>query len=129
MIHTEPEMIEILPAMKERLDRFRGEHKNDPFGDVGSRVIFEDEFVKIWEMKLEPGESSALHRHDNDYYLAMFQGDFVAGVTPEGSDVETFVCRIPKDGNTVSIPKGGTEWAYNVGNETFREIMVELKKP
>jgi hypothetical protein len=27
----------------------------------------------------------------------------------------------------VPIPKGGTEWAFNVGNETFREILIELK--
>ena len=129
MIHSEPEMIELTPEMKKRLERFHEEHKHEELGDVGTRLLFEDDHVKIWEMRLEPGEASAKHRHDLDYYLAMYQGDFVAGVTPEGSEVESFVCRLPKGGNTVSIPKGGTEWAYNVGKETFREVMIELKKP
>jgi len=78
-------------------------------------------------MKLEPGEASAKHHHDHDFYLAILQGDLIAGVTPEESEVENFAARIPKGGNTVPIPKGGTEWAFNVGNETFREILIELK--
>jgi quercetin dioxygenase-like cupin family protein len=78
-------------------------------------------------MTLEPGEASAKHHHDHDFYLAILQGDLIAGVTPEGSEVENFVGKIPEEGNTVPIPKGGTEWAFNVGKETFREILIELK--
>jgi len=127
MIHTEPDMIEVTPQMKERLDHFYEEHKDDALGDVATRLIFEDDRVRMWEMKLEPGEASPKHHHDHDFYLAIFEGDLIAGVTPEESEVENFVCRLPKGGNTVPIPKGGTEWAFNVGNETFREVLVELK--
>lgn len=127
MIHTPPEFIEVTPEMKERLDRFRDEHKDDPIGGVGTRVLFEDERVKIWEMVLEPGEASDLHRHDHDYYLCIFEGDLVAGVIPPGSPGESFVGKVPAEGNTVPIPKGGVEWAYNVGEKTYREILIELK--
>ena len=34
---------------------------------------------------------------------------------------------IPEGGNTVPVPKGGTEWAVNIGNETYSEILIELK--
>jgi len=112
MIHTPPEFIDLTPEMRERLDRFREEHKNDPIGGVGTRLLLEDDHVRIWEMILEPGEASDLHRHDHDYYLAIYEGDYVAGVTPEGSPVESFVGKVPAQGNTVAIPKGGTEWAY-----------------
>jgi quercetin dioxygenase-like cupin family protein len=127
MIHTEPDFIEVTPEMKERLDRFYEEHKDDELGDIATCLLFEDHHVRIWEMKLEPGEASAKHHHDHDFYLAILQGDLIAGVTPEESEVENFAARIPKGGNTVPIPKGGTEWAFNVGNETFREILIELK--
>jgi hypothetical protein len=127
MIHTEPDMIEVSPEMKRRLDRFYEEHKDDELGDVATQLLFEDDRVRIWEMKLEPGEASPKHHHEHDFYLAIFQGDLIAGVTPKGSDVESFVARLPPGGNTVPLSKGGTEWAYNVGNETFREVLVELK--
>lgn len=126
MIATPPEIIELTPEMKERLDRFRDEHKDDPIGDVGSQLLFEDDRVKIWQLILEPGEASDLHRHDHDYYLAISEGDYVAGVIPEGKG-QSFVGKVPEIGNTVSIPKGGVEWAYNVGEKTYREILVELK--
>ena len=128
MLATAPEFIELTPEMKERLDRFRDEHKDDPLGGVGGRVILEDDRVRIWELNLEPGEASALHRHEHDYYLIIMEGDYVAGVTPPGSAVESFVGKVPEAGNTVAIPKGGLEWAYNVGNETYREFIVELKQ-
>lgn len=127
MIHSEPQYAELTPEMKSRLLRFREAHKGDALGGVGSRILFEDEKVRIWELILEPGEASDLHRHDHDYYLTIFEGDFVAGVTPEGSPVEPFVGIVPAEGNVVGIPKGGVEWAYNVGNKTYRELIIELK--
>ena len=127
MIHSTPEFIDLTPEMKARLDRFRDEHKNDPRGGVGGQVLFEDERVRIWELVLEPGEASALHLHEHDYYLVIMQGDLVAGVVPEETGGESFVGRVPTNGNTVAIPKGGLEWAYNVGQETYREVIIELK--
>ena len=38
-----------------------------------------------------------------------------------------FIGKIPPQGNTVMVPKGGTEWALNVGEETYHEILIELK--
>ena len=84
MIATPPEFIDLTPEMQERLDRFAEEHKDDPVGNVGGAVIFEDERVRMWELVLEPGEASDLHRHELDYYLIIFEGDYVAGVTGPG---------------------------------------------
>lgn len=127
MLATPPEFIEITPEMKERLDRFRDEHKDAPVGNVGGRIILEDEKVRIWELTLEPGEASDLHRHDHDYYLLIQGGDYVAGVIPEHLGMDSFVGKVPEAGNTVRVEKGGLEWAYNVGKETYREFIVELK--
>ena len=127
MLATAPEIIDLTPEMKERLDRFQEEHKDAPIGGVGGRIIFEDERVRMWELVLEPGEASDLHHHEFDYYLIIFEGDYVAGVSAPGSDVASFVGKVPEAGNTVSIPKGATEWAYNVGEKTYREVIVEMK--
>ena len=123
-----PEYAEMTPELRERIEKFREEHDGDPIGNVADEILFEDENVRIWEMTLAPGEHSDFHHHEHDYYLIITSGDLVAGVTPKGSGVEPFVGRVPAAGNTVPVPKGGTEWAYNVGSQTYHEFLVELKK-
>ncbi len=107
------------------LEQFRKEHADDPLGDVATRVLHEDERVKIWEMELEPGAASDLHRHERDYYLVMLEGDRIVGL-PRGEG-EAVVLDLPRDVSTVRIEKGATEWAVNVGKERFYEILIELK--
>jgi hypothetical protein len=127
MLYTEPEYAEVTPELREKLEKFREEHADDPIGDVANRVLFEDDKVRIWEMKLEPGEASDLHHHEHDYYLAIFSGDLVAGVPPKDNPMDMFIGKVPPKGNTVGVPKGGTEWAVNVGKETYHELLIELK--
>lgn len=127
MRHSEPQYAEITPELQERLEKFRDERTGDAIGNVADRVLFEDDDVRIWELKLEPGEHGDLHHHEHDYYLVIFSGDQVAGVMPKGSPMDFFVGVVPPGGNTVRVPKGGTEWAYNVGDKTYHEILIELK--
>ena len=101
---------------------------SDSLGDVGTVVLYEDDDVKIWEMTLELGEWSDLHHHECDYLLVVDSGDMVAGVMPKGGPMDFFVGKIPEQGNTVRVPKGGTEWAFNVGKKRYHEILIELKK-
>ncbi|MBO9523493.1 MAG: hypothetical protein J7518_18335 [Nocardioidaceae bacterium] len=37
-------------------------------GQVGSRLLSESDRVRIWEIKLEPGERLGAHRHVLDYF-------------------------------------------------------------
>ncbi|MBW2315167.1 MAG: hypothetical protein JRH10_13325 [Deltaproteobacteria bacterium] len=127
MKYSPPVMMDLTPEMVERLDKFRDEHENDPIGNVADEILFEDDNVRIWRMTLKPGEASDLHSHAHDYYLIIMSGDLVAGVTQKDFPVDSFVGVIPKEGNTVPVPKGGTEWAYNVGEETYDEYLIELK--
>ena len=128
MKHSEPEYADITPELRERLLKFRAEHAGDTIGNVGTELLFEDDDVRIWEMTLEPGESSDLHHHDHDYFLVIDSGDLVAGVMPEGGPMDFFVGKVPPQGNTVRVPKGNTEWAVNIGEKRYHEILIELKK-
>lgn len=128
MKHSEPEYADITPELEERLRKFREERKNDKLGGVGSEVLYEDDDVKIWELAMEPGEWSDLHHHEHDYFLVIDSGDLVAGVMPEGGPMDWFVGKVPPQGNTVRVPKGNTEWAYNVGEKRYHEVLIELKK-
>jgi len=126
MIATPPDIVEPTPAEREFLERFYEEHNGEELSGVADTVLFEDENIKIWSLVLEPGKASGLHRHDYDYYLCISHGDRIAAVMPGGS---MYAANLPKGGNTVAIPKGTTEWAVNIGKETYREILIELKKP
>jgi mannose-6-phosphate isomerase-like protein (cupin superfamily) len=98
-------------------------------GDVGSRILFENERVRIWEMRLEPGEEGPIHRHDLDNILVQIAGDRMA-VLPEpdtaGPYNEYLEAQV-EAGQVFYVDKGGIERARNVGSEAYYEILIELK--
>ena len=98
-------------------------------GDVGSRVLFENDRVRVWEMTLAPGERSAVHRHDLDYLLVFFAGDRIR-VEPEpdtaGPYREAMEFDVPI-GRAFFVDRGGIETAVNAGTEPYRELLIELK--
>ena len=98
-------------------------------GPIGTEVVFENDRVRIWEMRLAPGETSAVHRHDLDYMLVLLAGDKIAA-EPEPDTQGAFNEYLEADvvpGSVVYIERGGVETAKNVGNEPYREIIIELK--
>jgi quercetin dioxygenase-like cupin family protein len=92
-------------------------------GDVATRVLFENERVKVWEMLLEPGESSDPHRHTMDYLLCVIEGESVDADRPDGTSFHLPV----EPGDVFYIPRGGVETAVNRSGARYREILIELK--
>ena len=98
-------------------------------GDVGTRLLFENDRVRAWELRLAPGEESAAHRHDLDHLLIQLSGDRVA-VVPEPDTEGPYKDYLEAEvihGMTVFVPRGGVETARNVGSQPYREIIIELK--
>jgi len=98
-------------------------------GDVGTRLVWENDRVRIWEMVLEPGARSAVHEHTLDYLLIPLAGDRIAvDVEPDtaGAYRESGEFPVPI-GKATFVARGGIETARNSGAETYREILVELK--
>jgi len=103
------------------------------FGNIATKLLMENDRVRIWAMRLDPGQSSDLHRHENDYIMIQLGGDKIAAdFEPDSKDpfggaeikhVEGDV--VP--GNVLWADRGGIETAVNIGNEQFYEIVVELK--
>jgi hypothetical protein len=100
-------------------------------GDVASRLLFENDRVRIWELDLEAGERSATHRHDLDYVIVQIEGDRIAAM-PEPDTRGSFTTYIEGEvapGKARYVRRGGIETAINVGRRRYREILVELKEP
>lgn len=101
------------------------------FGNIASKVIMENDKVRIWEMRLAPGEKSDLHRHDLDYIMIQIAGDKMAGqFEPDSGGEWAGLDQVEGDvspGNVLFAQAGGIETAVNIGKEDFYEIVVELK--
>lgn len=102
------------------------------FGDIATKLLFENDRVRVWEMRLEPGESSALHQHENDYMMIQISGDRVCADFEPDSDDDwggAELGRVEGDvvnGTVLFARRGGKERAINNGDEPFYEIVVEL---
>jgi hypothetical protein len=41
----------------------------EPTEQVGTRIMFENDRVRVWDLALEPGESLEKHIHRLDYFF------------------------------------------------------------
>ena len=98
-------------------------------GDIATRLLVENDRVKIWEMDLAPGEDSDVHEHTMDYILVVIEGDKIAGVPEPDSKglYNEYIEAEVQPGQYFYIEKGGIETARNIGKERYREIAIELK--
>ena len=97
---------------------------------IATKVIYEDEYVRVWNQVVPAGGRIRKHAHRNDYFLLNVTGngpievDFHEGTGGELGDHFTFR---PKPGRADFIPKGHIETAHNQGEE-YRAVLVELKR-
>ena len=101
------------------------------FGDIATKLLFENDRVRVWEMRLDPGQKSDLHRHDHDYLMIQVAGDrMAADFEPDSGGPWGHLGHVEGDvfpGNVLWSERGGIETAVNVGEQTFLEVVVELK--
>jgi mannose-6-phosphate isomerase-like protein (cupin superfamily) len=96
----------------------------DPeLGDVATQLLFENDHVKVWEMLLEPGESSDYHRHGYEYFFVVLEGESIDADFAGGQSIQIPV----EKGKVIYVPPGNTETAVNRSGVRYREILVELK--
>ena len=97
---------------------------NEPLGDIATDVLFENDNVKIWNLVVNPGETSDWHMHGRDYVTIVVEG---AGLTVEYDD-----------GTSEDSPSGPGKWRYhgdhkihrvvNNSDKRYVNVLVELKK-
>ena len=98
-------------------------------GPIADRVVFENERVRIWELRMEPGHQGPVHQHDLDHILVQIDGDRMA-VVPHPTTKSPYNEYLEADvvpGQYFYIPRGGVEVARNVGKQPYYELLIELK--
>lgn len=94
------------------------------YGPKGTRVVFENERVRVWEIAVSPGESLPMHHHDLD--------DVVISVTGGPTRVEhedgRVVVHDHAPGAVLWLEAPHTHKLTNIGSAVYRNRMIELKR-
>lgn len=96
--------------------------------EVGSKLLFENDQVRVWDLRLEPGESTGLHRHTTDFLYVVIGDGSLQRLDAEGGSQPA---RQMADGDVHFRRVAGEDVheAVNVGTTPWRNIVVELLKP
>lgn len=94
--------------------------------DIGSSVLFENDRVRVWEVRLQPGERGAFHLHDRNYFWTVVDGGIGKQRSPDG----TYKLRRYNTGDTSfqdNTPDDSMIHDFeNAGDAEIRFITVEL---
>ena len=102
-------------------------------GNVGTKLLLENDRVAIWELRLAPGEKELVHEHKRDYVMVQISGDRIAAdFEPDcaGTYAGYAGTRYEADvtpGQVFYADRGVIEAAVNTGDQPFFEIIIELK--
>ena len=102
-------------------------HHSEVSSDVGTQLLFENDRVRVWDLRLEPGQSTGFHNHTADYLYVAIGGGTLQGLNADGSRKPV---RNYTDGEVVFKEVGDSEIhaAVNAGDRPWRNIVVELKE-
>jgi hypothetical protein len=70
------------------LAAFEAELQCEPNRAIATRVLLENEGVRVWELKLEPGERARFHWHTNTYFFVCVDGGRARSRFPNGHLIE-----------------------------------------
>jgi beta-alanine degradation protein BauB len=104
------------------------EHASENFV-VGSRLLFENDRIRVWDITLAPGERLPFHRHRTSYFYRCESGGTLRVRLPDGTES---VYESPTD--EVHFHEIGPDELVihdleNVGETTVRFTTVEFVEP
>jgi quercetin dioxygenase-like cupin family protein len=97
--------------------------RENPNGPIGTEVIFENDLVRVWDMRVAPRGKKAWHRHTLPYVIVPITGGRVEIETVEGK----FYYGDEKAGEAIWRPAGEAHELRNLTDELYRNILVEVK--
>lgn len=97
-------------------------------GGPGDQVLFENPYVRVWQLELQPGESTTLHCHVHPYLYVVLRPSTILVKYADGTEGRT------------QQEEGATVWAglddatrthalINVGGQPCVERVIEILLP
>jgi hypothetical protein len=97
------------------------------YGEIGSKLLFENDRVRVWDLHLAPGESTGMHAHHCDYLYVVIGDGELAAMNPDGSELHRGTMRDGEVHFRAIDDQPAVHEAFNVGQTPWRNIIVELK--
>lgn len=93
-------------------------------GDVGTRMLYEDDHTRVWLLELAPGEATEWHEHDCDYVFVVTRPgqarcEYVDGAVEVQSGDPL--------GSTQYRKRDVSHRLINTGTGVYQNVVVELK--
>ena len=95
--------------------------REHPGPNIGTSVIAEHDRAKIWELKLDPGEASEWHAHQNTYIFIVIEGGRLFAEYADGTSNTT-----DAEPGDVVYNQPSTHRVTNTGTTRYRNVIVEL---
>lgn len=92
-------------------------------GDVGTEFQFEDGDVKVWDLVLEPGQSSDWHHHTRRYVFIVTRAGTLKTEFEDGSSRVSEL----RLGQVVKGVKDSVHRVTNVGDGLYSNAIIELQ--
>ena len=101
----------------------------EPTDQVGTRIMFENDRVRVWDLALAPGESLAKHVHRLDYFFIVESGGLIRFADPD-NPADYHDVQFEDDQVTfVEVPDGKVDNRLtNIGTKRHRNYVIELKR-
>jgi len=97
---------------------------NLELGDIGTEIYFENDLVKVWNLVLSPGQSSAWHQHFNEYLFTVTRAGILLVEYENGREEEKEYAL----GQVVMGQKNSVHRVTNIGKALYSNSIVELKE-
>ncbi len=93
-------------------------------GAVGREIVLENEHVRVWEVRLEPGDVQEWHLHEHPYLIIGIEGAENLMEYLDGSEARQLS---EHPGRVVYREAGSVHKLTNVGETLYVNRLIELK--
>ncbi len=100
-------------------------------GPIATKILYEDERVRVWEQLIEPGMGTGPHHHPLPYALVTVEGSSLDVLPVPGYPMmhgEESLSVDLADQTAGVLEAGSVEDAINTGDRPYRAILVEFKQ-
>lgn len=102
-----------------------------PSDQVGTRLLFENDRVRLWELAVAPGETHTEHLHQLDYLYFVEQAGLLRFTAPDSPTGYNDVQFVDNQATFVPVSEAGKVdgTLTNIGDKFHRNYILELKRP
>jgi beta-alanine degradation protein BauB len=102
---------------------------SEPTEHVGTRLLFENDRVRVWDLALAPGESLEKHIHKLDYVILVESGGLLQSADPNDPANDRNI-QFQDDQVEFRKVKDGKidNRLTNIGTKRHRNYVIELKE-